>query len=105
MQYGIEGAASDKSRNAEEEHHDPNKEDGNINQARSDSVSDAIHTYRRSRESDERERAKRERVTIVALVTTAAFAFLAAVAAIVSAVIFSGQLGEMHQASIDLPNS
>ena len=40
-------------------------------------------------------------VRVIALVTTAAFAFLAAVAAIVSAVIFSGQLGEMHQASID----
>jgi hypothetical protein len=57
--------------------------------------------YRRRRETDERERAKRERVTIVVLVATAIFAFLAAIAAGVSAWIFQGQLAETQRALQD----
>jgi hypothetical protein len=80
--------------------HAANKHESNVNEADRSPVADAIHSYRRRRETHERERAKRERVTIVVLVFTAVFAFLAAIAAGVSALIFSGQLGEMHQTSV-----
>jgi Na+-transporting methylmalonyl-CoA/oxaloacetate decarboxylase gamma subunit len=65
------------------------------------SVAAAIHAYRHLRQVEERNRATREWVTIIVLAVTAVFAFLAAGAAGVSAWIFSGQLGEMHHASID----
>ena len=64
-------------------------------------ITDAIHAYRRSRHSDERRRAKGERTNIVVLGATAIFAFLAAIAAIASALIFDRQLTEMRKAGAD----
>jgi hypothetical protein len=64
-------------------------------------IANAIDAHRRSPQSQERDRSKREYITIAVLGATALFAFLAAVAAIYSAWIFSGQLSEMHQASVD----
>jgi hypothetical protein len=101
MQYSIYGNISKQGGNAEVQDPAADEEEGNINQTRRDPIADAIHAYRRSRRTDEGERAQRERVTIVVLGVTAIFAFLAAAAAGYSAWIFLGQLGEMHQASID----
>ncbi|MBV9862976.1 MAG: hypothetical protein JO267_12620 [Alphaproteobacteria bacterium] len=64
-------------------------------------IADAIHAYRRHRHTSERNSAYRERVSIVVLGITAMFALGAGVAAIYSAVIFQGQLGEMRQATVD----
>jgi hypothetical protein len=101
LQYGIEGKLFQDAGNANKESHPSEEQERNIGEANNGSIADAIHAYRRRRETDESDRAKRERVTIVALVATAVFAALAAGTACVSAIIFSGQLGEMHQASVD----
>lgn len=101
LQHGIEGDVSKDAGNAGEEQRASNEQDRNINETGHGLVADAIHTYRRGRETDEYARAKRERVTIIALVATAVFALFAAGAAGISAWFFYGQLGEMHQASLD----
>jgi hypothetical protein len=64
-------------------------------------IADAINTYSRNVYSQERHRAKREKATIVALFAAAIFAFLAAIAAIASALIFAGQLNEMQRTGTD----
>lgn len=64
-------------------------------------IADAIHTYRRERQSDERHRSKREKINIVVLGLTAIIALGAVFAAIYSAWIFSGQLAEMQAAGVD----
>jgi hypothetical protein len=100
-QYSIYGNIGKQSGNAEAQDPAADEQEGDINQIRRDPIADAIHAYRRSRRTDEGDRAQRERVTIVVLGVTAIFALLAAAAASYSAWIFLGQLGEMHQASID----
>jgi hypothetical protein len=82
--------------------------DASQDQHRAVGIANAIHTYRRSRDAQEDLRAKREKATIVALSAAAIFAFFAAIAAIVSGVIFYGQLSAMHEeqrawVSIDAP--
>ncbi len=57
----------------------------------SGAIADAIHTYRRDRRADERNRSSRERATIVVLGVTAILALFAAASAIYSAVIFTRQ--------------
>ena len=104
LQYGIEADISKDASNAGEDQQSPSKQDKNINETGHGPVADAIHAYRRGRETDEQARAKRERVTIIALVAAAVFALFAAVAAGISAWFLYGQLGEMHQASIDTGN-
>jgi hypothetical protein len=64
-------------------------------------IADAIHTYRHYRRADDRHRAQRERVSISILGLTAIFAFFAAIAGIVSAVFFYGQLSEMRIGAAD----
>jgi hypothetical protein len=64
-------------------------------------ITNAIDPFRRSRLAEERHRAARERKTIIVLMATALFALLAAIAAIVSGVIFQGQLAEMQTAGAD----
>ena len=94
---------SSKERNATSEFPDASQ-----NQHVAIAIANAIHAYRRSRHSEEGQRAKREKATIVALFAAAIFAFVAAIAAIGSAVIFNGQLNAMHEeqrawVSIDTP--
>jgi hypothetical protein len=79
---------------------DENTDD--IGQLRHGLVADAIHAYRKHRESDEQVRAKRDQINVNISVFTAVFAFAAAGAAIYSAWIFSGQLKEMRVASVDV---
>jgi len=97
LQYGINGGISQDDSKAGEENDASNKSEENVNQARHGPIADAIHTYRRYCHADERGRAQRERVTIVVLISTAIFAFLAAVAAGVSAWGFQGQLTAMRE--------
>jgi Na+-transporting methylmalonyl-CoA/oxaloacetate decarboxylase gamma subunit len=94
---------SSKERNAAAEFPDDSQD-----QHGAAAIANAIHAYRRSRDAQEGLRAKREKATIVALFAAASFAFLAAIAAIASAVIFNGQLSAMHEeqrawVSIDAP--
>jgi hypothetical protein len=98
LQYGIDSAIPQNTRGSEEQKYATDKHKADINEARHSSVANAIHTYRRTREADERDRAKREWVTIIVLISTAIFALLAAVAAGTSAWIFYGQLDEMRAA-------
>jgi Na+-transporting methylmalonyl-CoA/oxaloacetate decarboxylase gamma subunit len=62
-------------------------------------IANAIDAHRRGRQSQERDRSKREKITIAVLGATAIFALLAAIAAIASAWIFQGQLSEMHKSA------
>lgn len=104
LQYRINGNIAKNTSETDTQYSATDEQKDNINQARGPPVADAIHAYRRYRQADEHARAKREQVTIVVLTWTAIFAFLAAVFAGVSALIFNGQLGEMHQASVDSNN-
>jgi Na+-transporting methylmalonyl-CoA/oxaloacetate decarboxylase gamma subunit len=59
-------------------------------------IYDAINSYRRSRETQNRQQDKREKITVILVGATAVFAFFAVIAAIVSAFIFQGQLRAME---------
>jgi hypothetical protein len=97
----VDNGISEEAWQSDEEHagSDDNQED--IENTHINPIADAIRAYHRRRDSHERYRAKRERINIVVLGLTAASALVAAFAAIYSSWIFLGQLGEMHQASID----
>src|SRR5579864_1532945 len=98
----IDREQSEETGDSENAHGSPNNQEGHTDYDRLVSqIADAIHAYRRYRRSDEHHRAKRENVTVVVLGLTAIFALFAAGAAIYSAWIFSHQLNEMHQASVD----
>lgn len=60
-------------------------------------VAAAIKSYQNQRDSDERDRSKREVITIKVLTATGGFALIAAGAAIYSAWVFQGQLTEMRE--------
>lgn len=59
-------------------------------------IKNAIDAYSETHHSEDRKRAKRERITVIVLFATAVFAALAAIAAGASAWIFEGQLEEMR---------
>lgn len=61
------------------------------------SIADAIHAYRGDRETHERNRSKNDSNNLIILSLTAAFAFLAAISAGVSAYFVSRQLDEMRE--------
>src|SRR5712672_3396753 len=65
MQYGIYGNIGKQGGNAEAQDPAADEQEGDINQTRRDPIADAIHAYRRSRRTDEGERAQRERVTAI----------------------------------------
>jgi preprotein translocase subunit SecE len=94
LQYGIDQGISYRTRHADKESNSADEPEENISKPYGGLVADAIHAYRRGRQTDERERAKRERATIVVLIITAIFAAAAATVAGVSAWIFQGQLDE-----------
>jgi flagellar basal body-associated protein FliL len=96
LQYGVDSAIPKNTGDSREQKYATDEHKADVDEARHGSVANAIHTYRRTREADERDRAKRERVTIIVLISTAIFAFLAAVAAGASAWIFYGQLDTMR---------
>jgi hypothetical protein len=99
LQYGIDSAPLTDTHDPDELHQATAKRDTGIDRRPDRAVADAIDTYRRAHETDDRERAKRERITIIVLIMTAIFAFAAAVAAGISAWIFQGQLREMQTAN------
>lgn len=100
LQYGIDQGIPYGARHANKESNSTDESKKNISESYGSLVADAIHTYRRGRHTDERERAKRERATIVVLFLTAIFAAAAAIAAGISAWVFGGQLGEMRKETI-----
>lgn len=65
--------------------------------ARANAIADQFEIHNRQQESSERRRTIRDSLTIAGIFATAGFA-------LVQAWIFHGQLGEMHQASIDTAN-
>jgi hypothetical protein len=105
LQHGISSKIPDDASDARDQSDASNEQPKDINEAGSTPVANAIHSYGRRRDAHESSRAERERVTIIVLTFTAIFAFLAAGAALVSAWFFSGQLNEMHEASVDAKQS
>jgi hypothetical protein len=101
LQYKLDNTVSGCADDAEITGDGADKGNENIPPSDVSPVAEAIHTYRRDRQTQESERAKRERITINVLITTAIFAFIAAIVGGYSARVFFGQLEEMHETSVD----
>ena len=91
----IDGPQAEQDWADTEDNRNPsNDTDHRGNQVLISTIAEAIHTYRRYRHSDEHNRARRERVTIVVLGLAAIFALFAAAAAFWSGVTLQAQLTE-----------
>jgi hypothetical protein len=99
LQYRADNKISKKTRDSKDKQNATDENGENIDKPSRNLVADAIHTYREHRDAQESYRAKRERLNINVLIVTAIFAVVAAIAAGVSAWIFSGQLDETRAES------